>query len=159
MGTTRGSTPGNESGRRPGSERTTRPAASMLLALAMAFAGCTTGDPPRSTHGAGGAGEGGEGGAGDTGGKGGADDTGGKGGNGGGTGGGGGGTGGSAGKDAAVAPAEDSGATEDPVDAAAGTTEDTASAPPADGPPAVMRPDAMGQACKTGQNYNFTITA
>jgi hypothetical protein len=34
-----------------------------------------------------------------------------------------------------------------------------AAAPPTDGPAAVTRPDAMDQSCKTGQNYNFTITA
>jgi hypothetical protein len=129
----------------------------MLLALAMAFAGCATGDPPGATDGTGGdTGDTDTGGAGVTGGKGGAS---GKGGAGGGKGGSGGGTGGSAGKDAAVAPAEDSGAAEDPVDAAPGTTADTASTPLADGAPAVSRPEGMGQACKSAQNENFTVTA
>jgi hypothetical protein len=129
----------------------------MLLAVAMALAGCTKGDPPRRTGGAGGAGDtGGTGGASGGNGGGGGGTGGASGGNGGGGGGtGGSGTGGSAGKDAASAPA-DGGAT-DPADAA--TTKDTVSAPPTDGAPAAMRPDAMGQACKTGQNYNFTITA
>jgi hypothetical protein len=115
----------------------------MLLALAMAVAGCTKGDPPRASGGAGG-----------TGGTGGTSNTGGASG---GTGGGG--TGGSPVIDAAVPPAIDGGATEDPLDAATGATVDSASPPPADGAAAVMRPDAAGQACKTGQNYNFTITA
>jgi hypothetical protein len=118
----------------------------ILLALAV---GCSKADPPRRTGGVGGTVD-----TGGTGGGGGGAGGGGAGGGSGGAGGGGGssGTGGSAGSDAAVAPA-DSGA----VDAA--MAKDTASTPSADGPPSVLRPDAMGQACRTGQNFNFTITA
>src|SRR5205085_7795807 len=40
-----------------------------------------------------------------------------------------------------------------------GATGDITSAPPGDGPPAVMRPEGMGQPCKSAMNENFTVTA
>jgi hypothetical protein len=133
--------------------------ASVLLALAMAVAGCSSAQP-RAKGGSGGSDEtGGEGGAGDTGGKSGGG-TGGSGGKvGGGTGGSGGGAGGAAGMGTGGAPAPDSGATENPADAATGMTKDTGSSSTADGPPAAPRPDAMGQACKSAANEAFTVTA
>src|SRR3954462_6417251 len=161
MGMTPGSTPRSESGRWPGSERKTRPAASLLLALAMAVAGCTSAQP-RSNRGTGGTDEtGGESGGGDTGGKAGGASTGGKAG-GGDTGGkagtGGSGLGGSGGMGSGGAPAPDSGATENPADAATGMA-DTGGSPATAAPPAAPRPDAMGQACKSAQNEAFTVTA
>jgi hypothetical protein len=42
---------------------------------------------------------------------------------------------------------------------ATGPNDDAASAPPSDGPPALMRPDAMGQACKSASNEAFTVSA
>jgi hypothetical protein len=147
----------------------------VLLALAMAVAGCTSAQ--KANRGTGGTGDtggegdtggsGGQGGGGDMGGKGG---TGGKGGSGGtsgsggsgGSGGAGGsagmGAGGSAGMGAGGASAPD-GSTEDPADAATGTTADTGSSPTADGSAAVPRPDAMGQACKSAMNEAFTVSA
>ena len=143
-------------------------AGSLLLALAMALAGCSSAQPQTP------AGEGGSGGAGRTGGATGktggtsgatggtSGAAGGTGGAGMGSGGGGGATGGSAGQaaaDASSAPSDDGGATKDSGDAGTGTTEDAASPPPTDAPPAVMRPDAMGQACKSAANENFVVTA
>jgi hypothetical protein len=61
--------------------------------------------------------------------------------------------------DSSVAPTADSGAPDGPGDVTTGTTGDAASALPADGPPAVMRPDAVGQACKSAANEAFTVTA
>jgi hypothetical protein len=143
----------------------------LLLALAMPLAGCTSSDPqtPAGTGGRGGA-TGGRGGAGGTtggrGATGGA--TGGTGGSVAGTGGGGsggaggaggpGGTGGQAGMDAPIAPTGDGGVTKDAGDAAMGTMEDAASTAPTDGSPAVLRPDAMGQPCKSAANEAFTVT-
>jgi hypothetical protein len=43
------------------------------------------------------------------------------------------------------------------ADAAGGSSGADAAGPSGDGPPAVPRPDAMGAACATGGNYNFTI--
>jgi hypothetical protein len=159
MKTTPESTLRNPSSRWPASERTRRPAAAVLLALAMAAAGCSSAQP-NGNRGTGGAGDtGGEGGDTDTGGKAGGGTGGSAGKGGGGTGGGGGSTGGSAGMGTGGASAPDSGATENSPDAATGTTADTGSSPPSDGPPAAVRPDAMGQACKTAANEAFTVTA
>src|SRR3954465_2487677 len=118
MGTTHRCTVGNDSSVRPDAGRRARPPASLLLILAIAFAGCSSGAPPRRN---GTGGEGGTGGSGGTGGDGGPGGTGGSGGTGGtgGTGGsdgkggagGSGGTGGSAEKDASVAPVEDGAST------------------------------------------------
>jgi hypothetical protein len=150
METTPESTLRTEPGRWPAFARRTRPAASVLLALGMALAGCTSAQPNANR---------GTGGTGDIGGGGGAGDTGGKGGGGAGGGGSGGGAGGSAGVGGAGGgPAPDGGATENPVDASTGTTMDTGSSSPADGPAAAPRPDAMGQGCKSAQNEAFTVT-
>jgi hypothetical protein len=154
METTPGSTLKTETGRWPSSERKTRPAASMLLALAMAVAGCTSAQP-NTNRGTGDTG--GEGDPGDTGGKAGGG-TGGKAGSGA-TGGNGGSTGGSAGMGTGGAAAPDGGATENPPDAATGTTADSGSSSAADAPAAAPRPDAMGQACKSAANEAFTISA
>ena len=151
-------------GRRPRWERQPSLAASLLLALTVAFVGCTNGGDPSGPAGSnepGGKGGGGAGGAGG--------DSAGRGGGGGGAGGGGGSaSGGSAGgggggaggatNDAAAIPGPDSGGAPDTADAAAGTPEDTGSVPPTDGPPAVTRPNEPGQPCKTGTRYAFTVT-
>jgi hypothetical protein len=171
MGTTPGS---NESGLRPSLQQKTLPAASLLLALAMAFASCSKSDPPGGADDEGGSGDtdskggaggkggkggaGGKGGSSSTGGKGGINDTAGEGGSSAGTGGGSS-TGGSAGADASVAPTEDGGAPEDALESDTGMAQDMTSGSPTDGPPALMRPDAMGQACKSAANENFTVSA
>ena len=160
MRTTPGSTLRNESGGWPASERKTRPAASVLLALALAVAGCSSAQPRGKQGGTGDTG--GEGDPGDTGGK--VGGTGGSGGKAGGTGGSGpggsvGSTGGSAGMGTGGAPAADAGPMETPADAAMGTKADTGSAPSTDGPAAALRPDAMGQACKSAGNEAFTVSA
>jgi hypothetical protein len=61
--------------------------------------------------------------------------------------------------DASMAPTGDGGGAKDAGDTAGGTMADAGSAPPSDGPAAVLRPDAMGQACKSAQNEGFTVTA
>ncbi|HXU83223.1 MAG TPA: hypothetical protein VN914_17635, partial [Polyangia bacterium] len=148
MGTTRDST--------LRSERKIRPEASVLLALAMAVAGCSSAQP-RGNRGTGGTDDTG-GDTGDTGGKGGSA-TGGKG-SGGSTGGAAGmDTGGAAGMGTGGTPAPDAGSTENPPDAATGTKMDAASSTSGDAPPAVQRPDAMGQPCKSAGNEAFTVSA
>src|SRR5262245_61092364 len=128
MGTTPGSTLRTESGRWPASTRKTRPAASALLALAVAVAGCSSAQPNTNRGGTGDTG--GEGDPGDTGGK---TGTGGKVGGstggkaGGDTGGSGGGMGGAGGMGTGGAPAADAGPNENPSDAATGTMADTGS--------------------------------
>jgi len=128
----------------------------MLLALAMAVAGCSSAQP-NENRGTGGTGDtGGAGDPGDTGGKGGGG-SGGKGGSG--TGGSGGGAGGSGGMGTGGALAPDAGATQNPADAAMGAAADTGSSSSPDGSAAALRPDAMGQACKSAANEAFTVTA
>jgi hypothetical protein len=140
--------------------RTTSRSLTTVLALAMAVAGCTSAQP-RSNGGAGDTGGAG-GDSGDTGGKTGGS-TGGK--TGGGATGGTVGTGGKTGTGGSVgtggeggAPAQDSGMPDEPADAASGTKMD-ATAPSGDAPPAVLRPDAMGQPCKSAANEAFTVSA
>jgi hypothetical protein len=149
-----------------------RPATSLLLALAIAVVGCSSSDPPGGTDGEGGTGgkisTGGRSGAGNTGGKGGgtggAGDSGGSGG-GNATGGSGSGSGGSngsgggAGNGSGGSSADASGETDAPADTAGGMTEDSATPPSGDGPPALPRPDAMGQPCKSASNEAFTVSA
>ena len=156
MRITRGWIHGSASGGRPGSERQLSLAASLLLALTMAFLGCTSGDPPGPADG--------HGGSGGPGGKGGRR---GGGSGGGGSGGGGGSAGGSGGGGSAQRRGrrprrqdQTAAATSDTAlaDAATGTPGDTGSVPPADGPPAVMRPNEPGHPCKTGTGYAFTVT-
>ena len=169
MGTTSAKTPESESSRRRSLSPRTRSTGTLLLAITVALMGCTS--PQRDTTAAEGDGSGGKssgsGGKGGTGGgKGGTG--GGKGGAGGagpaiGSGGGGGsggadGSGGQVGLDASVAPTDSGSAPQDAGDAAA-DMEDAAATPPTDGPPALMRPDAMGQACKSAANEAFTVTA
>jgi hypothetical protein len=142
-------------------------ASTLLLALALALGGCTSAasQTPAGTGGTGGTEPtGGRSGSGGTpGGKGGAGGvpggtggavpgSGGAAGTGGATG-----SGGQAGMDAAPATGT-GGAANDAGDVAPGTMSD-AGAPPADAPPALMRPDAMGQACKSAANEAFTVTA
>jgi hypothetical protein len=128
----------------------------------MAVAGCSSAQPNTNRGGTGDTG--GEGDPGDTGGKAGGG-TGGKAGGstggkaGGDTGGSGGGTGGSGGTGTGGAPASDGGATENPLDAAMGMMADTGSSSSGDAPPAVPRPDAMGQACKSAGNEAFTVSS
>jgi hypothetical protein len=165
---------GRASGGRLGSERQPALAASLLLALTMAFLGCTGGDPPgpaggnggsgapAATGGRGGGGTGGGSAGGGSGSAGGASggSAGGSGGSGGSGGGGIGGEGGGPAGDAAATPGPDSGGDPDTAlaDAATGTPVDTGSVPPADGPTAVMRPNEPGHPCKTGTGYAFTVT-
>jgi hypothetical protein len=131
----------------------------LLLALMLGWSGCGGGDdgggPAGGSSGAGGAGGRGSGGrsGGGTGGSAGSGGTGGAAGNGGSSGGSGGssGTGGAAGApDAGDPPAGDGSSGDASADAA---PAGDASAPADSGP----RPDAMGAACATGGNYNFTI--
>jgi hypothetical protein len=147
----------------PASPRKARPAASVLLALAMAVGGCSSAQPNRGGGGTGDTGgeEGGDtggkggGGTGGSGGKGGSG-TGGKGGSG--TGGSESGTGGAGGMGTGGAPAPDGGPSENPADAAMGMA-DSGSPSSSDGPVAAVRPDAMGQACKSAANEAFTVSA
>jgi hypothetical protein len=169
MATTNAQTPGRAWDRRRSSGQRPRSTGALLLALATALAGCGTSSEPQTAGGTGGGGgaTGGRGGAGGRGNTGGA--SGGAGGAVPGTGGGGaggaGGSGGSSGSggqpamDASITPTGDGGATNDAGDAATGPMDDAASVPPGDGPPALMRPDAMGQVCKSAQNEGFTVTA
>lgn len=69
------------------------------------------------------------------------------------------GSGGSGGQTPTGAAPGAGGTTTEPSDAATGTPGDAASTPPADAPPAVMRPDAMGQPCKSAGNEAFTVSA
>jgi len=62
------------------------------------------------------------------------------------------GTGGAPQKDAAPEPTPDGAPAAD-----TGGQADTGGGMTADAPPALLRPDAMGAACITGMNYNFTI--
>jgi hypothetical protein len=173
MGTTPAIDFQNESNPPHSFTRQTRTAGALLLILTMALVGCTSAQPETPT------GEGGTGGktgasggkGGGTGGKGGgtsatggasggaAGSVAGMGGEGGGAAGGADGSGGQAGMDASTPPTGDGSAPQDSRDVASGTTEDGPSAPPADAPPALMRPDAMGQACKSAANEAFTVTA
>jgi hypothetical protein len=57
------------------------------------------------------------------------------------------------------APGPDAGGTDKPPDAATGTMADTGSSSPGDGGAAALRPDAMGQPCKSAANEAFTVTA
>ena len=144
--------------------------ASLLLAVAVAVLGCTSGDPPGPPGGFGGSGDpggkGGRGGAGAGGGGGGAGGGSagtGAGGRSTGTGGGGGdGRGGAGGaiNDAGATPGLDSSGGPDTAvaDALTGTPGDAGSAPGGDGPPAVARPNEPGQPCKVGTAYAFTVT-
>jgi hypothetical protein len=174
MQPTRGRILGRASGGRPGPERRPSLAASLLLALTVAFLGCTSGDPPGPAGGNGGSGglgaTGGRGGGtggrsaggagGSAGGASGGASGGGAGASGGSGGGGFGGAGGGAAGDAAAPPGTDGGGDPDTAlnDAATGTPSDTGSVPPADGPTAVMRPNEPGHPCKTGTGYAFTVT-
>jgi hypothetical protein len=150
--------PGREPETISGSELQPRLATTLLLAV-IAWSGCSSAQRNSEPRG-------GEGGSEETGGSGGGagsggSRTGGSGGGGGSGGSGGGGKGGATGMDASASAPPDSGSGSGDVatagDVAGGPSPDAGGGTTADAPPAVARPDAMGAACATGTNYNFTI--